>query len=108
MKRLSLLGILLPMSFSLGAVGAEIISIDYTAHLNPYLHSKTGVAAVGNSTNDVWNVYSRDVSSDFDWRSSGTIEHLKWTDGTSTDADLDVSNAGGAWYTFSADAMMES
>lgn len=89
-------------------VAGQLMDINYTAHLNAAFEVKTGPAAVGVATNDFWNVYSRDVSDDWDWRSSGTVAGLKWTDGTVTPASLTVTNAMGAWYTFSDDAMLES
>lgn len=102
------MGTFLSLALSLNTWAQEILSVDYSAHHNPYFSVKTGVAAVGTSSGDFWNVYSRDVSNLFDWRPSGTLEDLKWVDGSNAGADLHVENAEGAWYTFSADAMMES
>jgi hypothetical protein len=86
----------------------RLLDVNYTAHLNTNFHVKIGPAAVGVASNDFWNVYSRDVSSMWDWRSGGTVSNLKWTDGVATDASLTVANAEGAWYTLSSDAMFES
>jgi hypothetical protein len=86
----------------------DLINIDYTGHLNPFFFTKTGPAAVGNDPSDFWNVYSRDVSNQFDWRDSGTVSDLKYSDGTSSEANLAVFNAMGAWYTLEPDAMYQS
>lgn len=89
-------------------VSGRLMDIDYTAHRNAAFGVKTGPAAVGRATDDFWNVYSRDVSSDVDWRAGGTVSNLKWTDGAATTASLTVTNAEGAWFTLSDDAMLES
>src|SRR5678815_3630663 len=85
-----------------------LINVDYTAHLNPFLFSKTGTAVVGNNASDYWNVYSRDVTSEWDWRANGVISDLKYSDGTSSGAQLAVFNAMGAWYTSNPDPMYDS
>lgn len=90
------------------AVSGQLMDINYTAHQNAAFEVKTGPAAVGVATNDFWNVYSRDGANEWDWRAGGTVSNLKWTDGTATTASLTVTNAAGAWYTFSDDAMLES
>ncbi len=99
--------LLLSASFT-AAKATDLINIDYTAHLNPNFSVKTGPAAVGLSPADYWNVYSRDVSSAFDWRANGTVQNLKFSDGTDSGANLEVSNAIGAWYTLNSDPMYQS
>jgi hypothetical protein len=85
-----------------------VLNVDYTAHLNPNFRTKTGPAAIGVSSNDFWNVYSRDVTDLWDWQEGGSVSNLKWTDGSFSGVTLSVTNAQGAWFTFSADPMMES
>lgn len=86
----------------------SLINIDYTAHLNPNFSVKTGPAVIGKSPSDFWNVYSRDVSSESDWRVNGTVDDLKYSDGSSSGAHLAVFNAPGAWYTLNPDPMYQS
>jgi hypothetical protein len=69
---------------------------------------KQGPAAVGESANDYWNVYSRDVTTEFDWRADGQISNLLWADGSASGIDLSVNNAAGAWFSGSTDPMMDS
>jgi hypothetical protein len=85
-----------------------LINVDYTAHLNQNFSVKTGPAVVGNSPSDFWNVYSRDVSSEWDWRANGVVDDLKYSDGSSSGAQLAVFNAPGAWYTLDPDPMYQS
>lgn len=89
------------------ATGA-LLNIDYTAHLNALYTAKTGAAAIGIGNSDVWNVYSRDLTNDLNWRSGGTVTNLSWADGTASLASLTVTNARGAWFSSSGDAMMKS
>lgn len=96
-------------SLALGVrASGPVLSVDYTAHLNPYLRTKTGPAAIGVSSNDFWNIYSRDVKDLWDWQEGGSVSNLKWTDGSFSGVTLSVTNAQGAWFTFSDDPMMES
>jgi hypothetical protein len=87
---------------------AMLLNVDFTAHLNPAFGRKAGPAAAGHDSNDFWNVYSRDVSSMFDWRSSGAVTNLLSSEHLSTGINLIVDNAGGAWPSGSADPMMNS
>ena len=81
----------------------KLLNIDFTAEP----HLKTGPAAVGQTPNDYWNVYSRDVDSPFHWRDNGQLSGLKWADGSSSPAILSVTNAAGAWGNGSTDAMFQ-
>ena len=90
------------------ATPAALLNIDFTAHLNPNFNVKRGPAAIGQGASDYWNIYSRDVDSAFNWRDAGELRALLWADGSSSPADLQVSNAGGAWGTDSLDAMFRS
>jgi len=85
----------------------DLLNVDFGSHLNPYFHPGIGVAAVGFSDTDFWNLYSRD--DEFGgWRDNGILENLKLADQTSTPADLLVMNASGLWNTLVPNAMMES
>ena len=65
---------------------------------------KTGMAAVGQSTTDFWNAYSRDGSGG-GFLAFGALSNLRATDGTLTAAGLTVANAPGAWSNGMADPM---
>jgi len=67
--------------------------------------SKVGLAATGQTTNDFWNLYSRDDGSG-GYRSWGVLADVKYADGTACPASLIVSNAAGAWSSGAADPMM--
>src|SRR5438445_9669336 len=66
--------------------------------------AKVGVAATGQSTNDYWNLYSRDDASG-GYRTFGAVSNLKWADGTVSAVGLTVTNAPGAWQKGTADPM---
>ncbi len=68
---------------------------------------KTGPAAIGQSPDDFWNIYSRDVpgSNGSTWRASGEIPDLLQADGTPSGVALSVDNAQGAWFNNSQDPM---
>ncbi|MDX1953336.1 MAG: LamG-like jellyroll fold domain-containing protein [Verrucomicrobiota bacterium] len=83
------------------------LNLDLTGHLNPFVHSKTGMAAVGAGSNDFWNVYSRDISAN-EWRSTGVVSNLLWHDQTPAQVTALVTNAAGLWLTDHPDAMFES
>jgi len=85
-----------------------VLSVNYTAHLNPQFGTKTGPAAIGVASGDLWNVYSRDTTGLWDWQEGGSVANLKWTDGSDSGVNLTVTNAQGAWFTFSDDSMMQS
>jgi alpha-tubulin suppressor-like RCC1 family protein len=61
---------------------------------------KVGYAAIGQTTNDFWNVYSRDADG-----SAGTKSNLKLADGTVTAVQLSVRNGRGVNCTASSDPM---
>ncbi len=85
----------------------KLLNVDFGAHLNPNFSAKTGLAAVGNSPQDQWNLYSRDAA-DGQWLQNGAISNLRWSDGRLSAGHLAVQNAGGAWYTQSSDPMFQS
>ncbi len=81
------------------------ININFHAHANPSLGlTKTGIAAVGQTTSDFWNHYSRDITAT-EWKPNGALSPLMRADRSVTSAGLVVQNASGCWSTESADAM---
>ncbi len=79
-----------------------LLSVDFGSDLN----GKTGFAALGQTTNDFWNFYSRDDGAG-GWRTFGVLSNLKTVDGTVTPAGLTVANAPGAWGNGSPDQMYD-
>ncbi|MGV3774824.1 MAG: immunoglobulin domain-containing protein [Verrucomicrobiales bacterium] len=85
----------------------SLISVDFSAHTNPSFSEKKGLAAVGFSADDLWNWYSRDGTNG-EFLDSNTIENLRYSNGTNSQADLLVENAAGAWVSGSSDPMLNS
>ena len=79
-----------------------LLSVDFGSDLN----GKTGFAALGQTTNDFWNFYSRDDGAG-GWRTFGVLSNLKTVAGTVTPVGLTVANAPGAWGNGSPDAMYD-
>lgn len=67
--------------------------------------AKVGGAGFAGSTNDIWNLYSRDGAFG-SYKSLGNLENLAWANGTISPVGLVVSNAPGAWGSGSTDPMM--
>jgi fibronectin type 3 domain-containing protein len=92
-----------------GTEPSNLINIDFTAHLNPGSGGdKVGSAAIGETANDFWNIYSRDVSSMLDGRVVGTVNGLKKANGLTTGVSLTVTNADGFWSGSHPDRMFNS
>lgn len=89
---------------------AMLLDINFGAHLNPgnLGATKTGFAAIGETSSDFWNFYSRDNTSAFDWKVNGSLENLKLANGTVTSIGLTVNNLPGAWGNGSSDPMYNS
>ncbi|HWQ93459.1 MAG TPA: hypothetical protein VN673_17445, partial [Clostridia bacterium] len=68
---------------------------------------KLGPAAIGRSTNDFWNFYTRNDGHG-GWLNSGTLGNLKNVEGTPTGAGMTIVNAPGAWGNGSSDEMYNS
>src|SRR5262249_19234672 len=68
---------------------------------------ETGPAAVGLTSSDFWNYYSRDDGQG-GWLSFGVLGDLALVDGTATSIGLTVDNAPGAWGDGSSDPMYYS
>jgi hypothetical protein len=81
-----------------------LVNVDFGAGLNG--SDKTGFAAIGQTTNDFWNYYTRDDGAGA-WRTFGVLSDLKTADGSVTAAGLTVANAPGAWGNSSPDAMYD-
>jgi len=67
-------------------------------------NTKTGFAAIGQTSSDFWNFYNRTDSSG-NWQNNGALTNLKLVDGTITPIGLVVNNAPGAWLNGSTDPM---
>lgn len=99
----------LAVSVSGGAEQTKIINVDFGSGGTRGFSLKKGPAAIGATAEDFWNFYDRDASSTSgDWRRSGTLSNLKLTNGDSTEVDLRVSNAPGAWNCNSDDPMYKT
>ena len=85
----------------------ELINVDFSGHQNPSVRAKLGPAAVGQTAEDIWNLYSRDDGQGGFLSSAGLVNLLA-ADGTPTGADLGVRNAPGLWIASHPDAMMDS
>src|SRR5882672_8966011 len=81
----------------------NLLDIDFGIGTNS---AKVGFAATGQTTNDYWNLYSRDDGSG-GYRTFGAVSNLKWADGTVSAVDLAVTNAPGAWHNGAADPMYD-
>ncbi|HEX7859480.1 MAG TPA: immunoglobulin domain-containing protein [Verrucomicrobiae bacterium] len=88
-------------------VAGPLLNIDYGAHLNPYLPTNIGPAAVGIALDDRWNLYSRDGLNGV-WLANNSLRNLVWSDGTPSAASINVTNASGAWYTWNPNPMFKS
>src|SRR5437868_275060 len=75
----------------------SLISVDFGSD-GDMSAPEIGPAAIGLNSADVWNFYSRDNDSG-GYRTNGTLQNLRQSDGASTSADLAVQNAAGAWFT---------
>src|SRR2546423_14416 len=87
--------------FDTKALSQPLLNVDFGYGANS---AKVGFAAIGQTTNDYWNFYSRDDGNG-GYRAFGTITNLKWADGTSSAVGLSVSNAPGAWNNGTSDPM---
>ena len=91
--------------FALQLPAQTLINVDFGAGLAK--SDKTGPAAIGQSTNDFWNYYSRDDGHG-GWLTFGVVSNLSQADGTATSVGLAVANAPGAWGNGSSDPMYDS
>ena len=91
-------------------ISGTVIDVNFNADKNPYDLGavKTGVAAIGQTTNDFWNVCSRSGVTDSDFQTFVTVSNLLTADGTLTTAGLTLANAPGAWDNGVADPMFNS
>jgi hypothetical protein len=66
--------------------------------------AKVGFAALGQTTNDFWNLYSRDDGHG-GWRTFGLLTNIQFVNQIASSAVLTVSNAPGCWGNGSSDPM---
>jgi len=83
-----------------------LINVNFGGHLTPegLSSNKVGVAASGQTTNDLWNFYSRDTASG-QWKQDGALSSLQRADGAVTAAGIEVHNLPGAWFNGAIDTM---
>jgi hypothetical protein len=75
-----------------------LLNVDYSSGGTRGYSLKTGFAAVGLATNDFWNFYDRDASTNSgDWRTSGTLTNLLLANGVQTTINMSVSDAPGEY-----------
>lgn len=84
-----------------------LINVDFSSDRNAAVLRKTGPAAIGNSDEDFWNLYSRDGAGG-EWLSLGTLDNLLTAEGAATGARMSVLNAPGLWISEHPDAMLHS
>jgi len=66
--------------------------------------NKVGFAAIGQTTNDFWNFYTRDDPRG-GWRQFGALTNLEFVNLANSSAGMTISNAPGAWFNGSSDPM---
>jgi hypothetical protein len=81
----------------------RLLDVDFGANATTL---KSGYAALGVTTNDLWNFYTRDDGQG-GWRYSGALTNLFYVDGTPSGAGLSVNDAPGAWGDGSTDPMYD-
>jgi hypothetical protein len=86
----------LPPSVSL------LIDVDFGGNSVGTPSAKVGLAAMGQTTNDFWNRYTRDVNGGSGY---GDLANLRLANGTVTGVGLTVANAFGCWGLGSSDPM---
>src|SRR5437879_2548021 len=82
-------------------VAGSVLDVDFGVGTSS---AKVGFAATGQTSNDYWNLYSRDDGSG-GYRTFGQVSNLKWADGAASAAGLTVANAPGAWNNGTEDPM---
>jgi hypothetical protein len=89
-----------------GGSSSTIWAVNFFADKNPGLGTvKHGLAAIGHTTNDVWNGCSRDGIDMFDFLTFVVVSNLITVDGVTTGVGLTLTNAPGAWFNGTDDAM---
>jgi hypothetical protein len=89
-----------------GSSSSTIWAVNFFADKNPGLGTiKHGLAAIGHTTNDIWNGCSRDGVDMFDFLTFVAVSNLVTVDGVTTSVGLTLTNAPGAWFNGTDDAM---
>lgn len=96
-QRLSLL-LALWLATSLAASASELLNVDFTYIGNPAFRTKTGPAAIGINSSDIWNSYNY---------TGAQNQSLLWHDGSASPVRMSGPPAG-AWYTYDFDGMLGS
>lgn len=87
-----------------GALPDTLINVNFGRDATA---EKRGPAATGQTTNDGWNLYSRDDGHG-GYRSVGVLTNLLFASGTASGASLQIENAPGGWGNGHPDAMFGS
>lgn len=77
---------------------ARLLNVDFAA----WGDVEVGLAAIGHTTNDVWNAYAAP------WAPQGELAHTVWSDGSPSPARIAVENAPGQWGSSVNDPMYRS
>ena len=90
-----------PATLTVNTQAVNLIDVDFGVGT---VSAKSGPAAVGQTANDFWNLYTRDDGSGgYLWYA--LVTNLQWAGGRPTTASMQVYNAPGAWGNNVADAM---
>src|SRR3989442_6939897 len=95
--------VIVQLSFFDLALHAQLLNVDFGIGTNS---AKVGFAATGQSSNDYWNLYSRDDGSG-GYRTVGAGSNLKWADRMVSAFGLTVTHGPGAWQNGTADPMYQ-
>ena len=93
---------------ALAAQAQSLINVDFGGST---VSARSGPAAAGLGTNDVWNAYSHYVprfAPGMAPVSNGRLDALRFADGSVSHVALTVTNAPGVWGNASGDAMFDS
>ena len=85
----------------------NLLNLDFNGGTG-VISPKRGTAAIGYTTNDLWNLYTRDTAVSGVWKNPGTATNLLWSDGTASGINLYITNAPGAWGNGSGDYMFNN
>ncbi|MDB6123148.1 MAG: Immunoglobulin I-set domain protein [Pedosphaera sp.] len=85
------------------APALTLINVDFDSGTTS---TKVGPAATGQTGSDYWNLYSRDDGHG-GYLNLGSVSHLKFANGTVSQAGVTVANAPGSWGNGVADGMYQ-
>ncbi len=107
MKNLILL--LMVLASTAISSAAPLLNIDFGAHAIPFLHAKTGQAAVGRADTDLWNLVAIDNPDGGFIADNVFSAQAKWSDAILSPVTINISSMLGVWYTlYPEDGMFQS